>query len=258
MLGDKRGAHHDNAGEQGAGTFRVRLERVPFLGQVQSDAQILILRLRRGDKGLGQHGDAVLICGKRRNAFRMLGLPFNGHVRFRIDAVSGKDVVQGVFRRGTLAAGVNGLSGKVGDGLDAFAVLHDIEDAEGIDGKNLNLPFGVVIEDGRQVGGDSGDIRFALHQLRRDLVRGSRDGEGIGVSVYGPGFGAVHQLHHAHGRGPLERHDADGGIFGGGFCGFRFRGGGSGFGAFRRSPAAGRAAAGQQGRRQREGGDQRT
>ena len=194
-------AGNHNAGEKGGRSLGTFLKGVPFLCQIQGGADAFILHLGGGDEGLGQQGYAIFSREKGSQAFRVLALPFDGHVCGRIDAVAGKDVIKGIFRSGSFAACVNGLSAEIFDGVDAVAVFHDVQNAECIDGQDFHRALRVVVEDGSQVGRDGCDVNAAFHDHGRDLIYRGGDGE------FTRRIFRVHHLDHAHGGRALQRGD---------------------------------------------------
>ena len=163
-------ARHDHARQQRGRGLRLRLERVPLLGQVQRHADGVALRLGGGDKGLGQHGHRALFREQRAEALGVLALPLDGHVRAGVDAVFREDVVERVLGRSALAAGVDRAAAQVLHGLHGVAALDDVEHAEGVDGQHLHPALGVVVEHGGQVRGHGRDVHIALHEVGRHLV----------------------------------------------------------------------------------------
>ena len=174
------GARDHDAGDKGA-FIRAGLQGVPFLGQVECDADGLVFHLRGGNEGLRQQGDGAFVLRHGSHAFRMLALPFDRHVDARGQAVSFEDVVEGVFGRRSLAACVDGLSGKVGNASDRSVAVANIQHAERVQGQNADACVGVVVEHRCQVGGDAGDVERALGDLRRQLVGRCRNGESVVV-----------------------------------------------------------------------------
>ena len=138
----------------------------------------------------------------------MFALPLDRHVLLRIDAVLGEDVVQRIFRRRALAAGVNRLAAQILHAADAVAALHDVEHAQRVDGQHLNLSFRVVVKHGGQIRRHGGNVRLALDQLRGNLVHRGSNRDIVGVAVHRAALGLVHQLHHAHRRRALQRRHA--------------------------------------------------
>ena len=64
----------------------------------------------------------------------MLGFPLNGDIGGGINSVGTQDVIQRILRRGTLAAGIDGLTSQVFHALDSIPALYDVENAQSIDG----------------------------------------------------------------------------------------------------------------------------
>ena len=134
----------------------------------------------------------------------MLALPLDGHVLRRVDAVFRKDVVERVFRRRALAAGVNRPAAQVFNRLHAVAALDDINHAERIDRQHLNLALRILVKHGSQIRRNSRDIRFALDDFGRHFINRRSNGKGICVALDRAAFRFVHQLNHAHRGRPLE------------------------------------------------------
>ena len=144
-----------------------------------------------------------------RKAFSLLALPFNGDIARWIDAVFSENIVEGVFRRGALATGINGLTAQVLSRLHAVAIFNNVEHAERIDGQNLHAAVGIVIEHRSQIGWHGRDVCFPLDQRCRNLISSSRDAEIIIVVGEFAALRIVHKFHHAHRSRSFQRHDVD-------------------------------------------------
>ena len=144
----------------------------------------------------------------------MLALPFDRHVDARGQAVSFEDVVEGIFGRRSLAACVDGLSGKVGNASDRSIAVANIQHAERVESQNADASVGVVVEHRCQVGGDAGYIERALGDLRRQLVGRCRNGESVVVVGGDACFDVVHETDEPHGGGAFQCGGVDDGRFG--------------------------------------------
>ena len=137
----------------------------------------------------------------------MLALPVDRHVAVGIDAVFREKIAQGVFGRGALARGHDGLPLQVGHGLHALAVFHNVEHAERIDRQHLDLALRLIVEHGGEVRGHAGHVELALDERGRHLVGRAREGKGIVIAARLTALTVAHELHKAHGGRPLERGD---------------------------------------------------
>ncbi len=125
----------------------------------------------------------------------------------------GKQIAQGVFRRGALAGGIDGFAFQVGNGLDGFAALfHYVHNTQGVNGSKLHLALGFVVQHGSQIGRYGQHVHLALDHQGGQFVGSGGHGE---VVVY---FGFAlfcigQQLHHTDGSGALQAAKAQGNLF---------------------------------------------
>ena len=129
----------------------------------------------------------------------MLGFPVDGHVLVRVQAALLQQVAEAKLRRGALPGRNQGLALQVRHGLDGLpAVLHNVEDAQGVDRQGDDLALRLVVQHRRQVGGDAGDVQLALNELGRQLVGGARQRIAVDAVIR-------HHADQAHGSGALQR-----------------------------------------------------
>ena len=65
-----------------------------------------------------------------------------------------------------------------------IAGLHQVEHAQGVDGRNLDVAVCLVIKRCRKIGGHCRDIHFTAGELAGDLVRRADQGKGIFVGGF--------------------------------------------------------------------------
>ena len=91
--------------------------------------------------------------------------------------------------------------------MDGIALLHDVEDAQRVDGHDLDAAVRLLVEGRGEVGRDSGHVEFALDELRHDLI-----GSAVELQVIVEGSSAVllhaQQVDEAHGGGAFQAGDA--------------------------------------------------
>ena len=134
-------------------------------------------------------------------------------------------IVEGVFRGGAFAGGIEGFAAQILHGPDGLAVFHHIQHTQGVDGQHLDFPAGIVVERGGGVGRQRGDVNAALGEAHGDFVGHGLDSKGICLAG-GAVFGVVHQFDHPHGGGAVQGGHAHTGFCGGrgGRFGLRLRG----------------------------------
>ena len=162
---------HGHAGNHGGAV----VQGVPLFRQVQGHPEVFQLPLGHGDKGLGQQGDVRRSRRQGGDALGMFRFPVDGHVPVRVQAVLLQEIPEAELRGRPLPGGGDGFALEVRHGLNALpAVFHNVEHAQGIDGQGDDLALGLVVENRRQVGGDTDDIQVPLDEGGGQLISGAR------------------------------------------------------------------------------------
>ena len=170
MLLDKLCPGNYHSGDKSRGGFAVCLQFVPLLRQIQGYPDAVAFALGGGNKGLGQHGDGILLSGQRGQAFCLFAFPLDGHITGGIDAVLGQHIVQSIFGRAAFTAGIDGFAPQILHGLNGIPTLNNVQHTQRIDRQNLYAALCVVIEDGSQIGRNRGNVCGTLGKGRRDLI----------------------------------------------------------------------------------------
>lgn len=149
-----------------------------------------------------------------------------------------QQIVEHVLGVGALVDAVDGLARQIGHGVDRIAVLQDVEHAQGVEGQQPDAAR-LVVEGGRQIGGDRGDVQLAVVQLGHNV--GERVGaEGQLIVEEGPLRGVIgtllrlgegrvavgEQFGRSHAGGAVEQAQPDGLVRGNGLGRRGFRDGG--------------------------------
>ena len=177
-------AHHSHTGDElGIGHL------VPLLGQVQGHPQSLVLQTGGSDIGLGQHGNGVLGGGHLGGHLGGLAIILDGHVLVGVDAVGVEQVAQHILRGSALAGGQDGAALEVCHAVDGVALLHHIQNAQGVHCHGLNAAVGFLVQGRCQIGRDSGHVQLALDEQRHDLIRSAVK---LQIVVHGGSAGLLH------------------------------------------------------------------
>ena len=91
--------------------------------------------------------------------------------------------------------------------MDGVALLHHIQNAQGVHRHGLNAAVRFLIQGRRQIGRDSGHVQLALDEQRHDLIRSAVK---LQIVVHGGSTGLLHrqQVDKPHGGGALQPGDA--------------------------------------------------
>ena len=161
---------------------------VPFLGQIQSDADIGVLGQYAGNEGLRQYSDVSLTGSQQGSQLAVFALVFHSDIGADSHAILTEDIVEGIFGSSTLTGGVNGLAPEVFNRLDGVTVFYNIQYTQGVECQDLHLTLGLVVENRSHIGGNSSDIQFAFDEQGIDLICRASQSELI---VIGGGAGGV-------------------------------------------------------------------
>lgn len=117
------------------------------------------------------------------------------------------------------------LPPQIGHGVDRVAVLQDVEHAQGVEGQQPDAAR-LVVEGGRQIGGDRSDVQLAVVQLGHN-VGGRVGADGILIVVDRlPRVAVGEQFGRSHAGGAVEQAQPDGLVRGNGLGRRGFRDGG--------------------------------
>jgi len=70
------------------------------------------------------------------------------------------------------------------------------------------LPFGVVVQDGCQIGRNGSQVEFAIDQFRRDFIRRTVDGKDIRVLCFAL-ISLIHQVNQTDPGGSFQTGNTD-------------------------------------------------
>ena len=191
-------AHGEGAGGPHVLPHVVEIDGVPHIGVLHHDA---------GGGGDREHAQ-IDPAGGHEGRDLLAGLPLDGHVLAGGEAALLQQIVEHVLGVGALVDAVDGLARQIGHGVDRVAVLQDVEHAQGVEGQQPDAAR-LVIEGGRQVGGDCGDVQLAVVQLGHNI--GGRVGaDGILIVVDRlPRVAVGEQLGRSHAGGAVEQAQTD-------------------------------------------------
>ena len=177
-------AHHGHTGDQ-LGICHL----VPLGGQVKGYPQGVVLQPGSSHIGLGQHGNGVLRAGHLGSHLGGLAIILDIHILVRVKTVGGKQIAQHILRGSALTGGQDGAALEVGHAVDGVALLHHIQNAQGVHRHGLNAAVRFLIQGRRQIGRDSGHVQLALDEQRHDLIRSAVE---LQVVVHGSSAGLLH------------------------------------------------------------------
>ena len=195
-------AHHGHTGDQ-LGVCHL----VPLGGQIKGYPQGVVLQPGSGHIGLGQHRNGVLRAGHLGGHLGGLAVILDVHILVRVNAVGGKQIAQHILRGSALAGGQDGAALEVGHAVDGIALLHHIQNAQGVHCHSLNAAVRFLVQGRRQISRDGGHVQLALDEQRHDLIRSAVK---LQIIVHGSGAGLLHreQVDKPHGGGALQARDA--------------------------------------------------
>ena len=177
-------AHHGHTGDQ-LGVCHL----VPLGGQVKGYPQGVVLQPGGGHIGLGQHGNGVLRAGHLGGHLGGFAVILDVHILVRVKAVGGKQIAQHILRGSALAGGQDGAALEVCHAVDGVALLHHIQNAQGVHCHGLNAAVGFLVQGRCQIGRDSGHVQLALDEQRHDLIRSAVK---LQIVVHGGSAGLLH------------------------------------------------------------------
>ena len=137
----------------------------------------------------------------------MLTLPFNGNIRLRINSVCRQNVVQGIFRSSSFSTGINGFPFKLFNGSKFFTISQKIKHTQGIDCHYLYLSLRIIVEYRSQIGRNSSNIHFPLHQHGSNLIHCCSNGKLILIVRCISLLILIHKIYHAHSRRAFKRNN---------------------------------------------------
>ena len=73
--------------------------------------------------------------------------------------------------------------------MDGVALLHHIQNAQGVHCHGLNAAAGFLVQGRRQIGRDGGHVQLALDEQRHDLIRSAVE---LQIVVHGGSSGLLH------------------------------------------------------------------
>ena len=195
-------AHHGHTGDQLGVCYLV-----PLGGQVKGYPQGVVLQPGSGHIGLGQHGNGVLRGGHLGGHLGGFAVILDVHILVRVKTVGSKQIAQHILRGSALAGGQDGAALEVGHAVDGVALLHHIQNAQGVHRHGLNAAICFLVQGRRQIGRDGGHVQLALDEQRHDLIRSAVE---LQVVVHGGGTGLLHreQVDKTHGSGARQARDA--------------------------------------------------
>ena len=195
-------AHHGHTGDQLGVCYLV-----PLGGQVKGYPQGVVLQPGGSHIGLGQHGNGVLRAGHLGGHLGGFAVILDVHILVRVKAVGGKQIAQHILRGSALAGGQDGAALEVCHAVDGVALLHHIQNAQGVHRHGLNAAVGFLVQGRCQIGRDSGHVQLALDEQRHDLIRSAVE---LQIVVHGGSSGLLHreQVDKPHGGGTLQPGDA--------------------------------------------------
>ena len=195
-------AHHGHTGDQ-LGVCHL----VPLGGQVKGYPQGVVLQPGSGHIGLGQHRNGVLRAGHLGGHLGSLAVILDIHILVRVKAVGSKQIAQHILRGSALAGGQDGAALEVGHAVDGVALLHHIQNAQGVHCHGLNAAAGFLVQGRSQIGRDGSHVQLALDEQRHDLIRSAVK---LQIVVHGGGTGLLHreQVDKPHSGGALQPGDA--------------------------------------------------
>ena len=195
-------AHHSHTGDQLGVCYLV-----PLGGQVKGYPQGIVLQTGSSHIGLGQHGNGVLRAGHLGSHFGGFAVILDVRILVRVKTVGGKQIAQHIFRGSALTGGQDGAALEVGHAVDGVALLHHIQNAQGVHCHGLNAAVRFLVQGRRQIGRDGGHVQLALDEQRYDLIRRAVK---LQIVVHGGGAGLLHrkQVDQPHGGGALQARDA--------------------------------------------------
>ena len=195
-------AHHGHTGDQLGVCYLV-----PLGGQVKGYPQGIVLQPGGSHIGLGQHCNGILRAGHLGGHLGGFAVILDVHILVRVKAVGGKQIAQHILRGSALAGGQDGAALEVCHAVDGVALLHHIQNAQGVHCHSLNAAVGFLVQGRCQIGRDSGHVQLALDEQRHDLIRSAVK---LQVVIHGSGTGLLHrqQVDQPHGGGTLQPGDA--------------------------------------------------
>jgi len=196
-------AHKDTCDHQAA-----IVQVLPGGIEVNRHLQARHLALGHCHIGLGQQGHHARHLGQQGDHLSGFGFPFQGDVLVRVNAMLLQQIAQGILRAGAFARRIKGLAAQIGKGLDGRTCFHQVADTECIDGQDLHLSFGIVVENRSQIGRNGSQVHLAIDQLRCDLVRRAMDRERIAVLSFALLI-LIHQMDQSDPGWPFEAGNPD-------------------------------------------------
>ena len=168
MLFSKRFLHHDAA--HGHLIFTIR-NLVPLFGQIQRYMHFIILHQNTGYKRLRKNSDLRLSGRHQSRQLTMLAAVLHGYIRSCRQTILFQNIIEHNLRYRSLAGRIYRTSCQIRDAGNRIIRCHNIQNTQRIQRCHLYLSFGLIIQDGGDIGRYRGDIIFSLDDARKNLIR---------------------------------------------------------------------------------------